>query len=80
MQSGPPLQIGREGVEPVGALPLSPQLAALFENRFYVHFSVPIHWGEQDAFGHVNNVRYLSYFEAYVFCALRLDKAVRCTE
>ena len=28
-----------------------------------VSITVPIAWGEQDAFGHLNNVAYLRYFE-----------------
>ncbi len=29
-----------------------------------IHISVKVHWGEQDAFGHLNNVHYLRYFES----------------
>ena len=28
-----------------------------------VSITFPIAWGEQDAFGHLNNVAYLRYFE-----------------
>ena len=31
---------------------------------FPVHMSVPVVWGEMDAFGHVNNTIYLRYFES----------------
>ena len=33
-------------------------------NEFPIHVKIPIAWGEMDAFGHVNNIYYLRYFEA----------------
>ncbi|MBI4822314.1 MAG: acyl-CoA thioesterase [Deltaproteobacteria bacterium] len=32
-------------------------------NRFPVNVRFPIHWGDMDAFGHVNNTRYFAWFE-----------------
>jgi acyl-CoA thioester hydrolase len=32
--------------------------------HFPVQLEIPIAWGEQDAFGHLNNVAYLRYFES----------------
>lgn len=32
--------------------------------HFPVQLDIPIAWGEQDAFGHLNNVAYLRYFES----------------
>ncbi|MFT3885562.1 MAG: thioesterase family protein [Flavobacteriales bacterium] len=31
---------------------------------FVVHLDVPVAWGEQDFFGHVNNIVYFRYFES----------------
>ena len=31
--------------------------------NFPVKFEIPVAWGDMDAFGHVNNVIYLRYFE-----------------
>jgi acyl-CoA thioester hydrolase len=31
---------------------------------FFVSIEVPVAWGDQDAFGHLNNVVYLRYFES----------------
>ncbi|HEX2618177.1 MAG TPA: acyl-CoA thioesterase [Flavobacteriales bacterium] len=31
---------------------------------FVVHLDVPVAWGEQDLFGHVNNIVYFRYFES----------------
>lgn len=33
-------------------------------NGFPVYISLPIQWGDQDAFGHVNNTVYLRWFES----------------
>jgi acyl-CoA thioester hydrolase len=33
-------------------------------NGFPVSVRFPLHWGEMDAFGHVNNARYFTYFES----------------
>ena len=33
-------------------------------SAFPVHIEVPVAWGEQDLFGHVNNVVYFRYFES----------------
>ncbi|KAJ3022461.1 hypothetical protein HKX48_006139 [Thoreauomyces humboldtii] len=41
---------------------LTPDVAALVE-KYPSLVSVPVHWGEQDTFGHLNNVAYLRYFE-----------------
>lgn len=35
-----------------------------FENTYPVIIDFPIHWGEMDAFQHVNNVTYFRYFES----------------
>ena len=35
-----------------------------FEKEFPVHIEFPVHWGEMDAFQHVNNVAYFRYFES----------------
>ena len=32
--------------------------------QFPVHISIPIQWGDMDAFGHVNNIVYLKFFES----------------
>ncbi len=31
---------------------------------FIISIAVPLHWGEQDAFGHLNNVVYFRYLES----------------
>ncbi|MCI0570043.1 MAG: acyl-CoA thioesterase [Myxococcaceae bacterium] len=31
---------------------------------FPLSIRFPLHWGDMDAFGHVNNARYLTYFES----------------
>jgi acyl-CoA thioester hydrolase len=31
---------------------------------FPLHLRFPVHWSEMDAYGHVNNARYLSWFES----------------
>ncbi len=31
---------------------------------FPVHVKIPLAWGEMDAFGHINNIYYLRYFES----------------
>jgi acyl-CoA thioester hydrolase len=31
--------------------------------NFPIRFEIPVAWGDMDAFGHVNNVIYLRYFE-----------------
>lgn len=31
---------------------------------YVVHLDVPVAWGEQDLFGHVNNIVYFRYFES----------------
>lgn len=36
----------------------------MMEPSFPVHIDVPVAWGEQDLFGHVNNVVYFRYFES----------------
>jgi len=33
-------------------------------SEFPVIFSIPVQWGDQDAFGHVNNVVYFRWFES----------------
>ncbi len=33
-------------------------------NDFPITVRFPIHWGEMDAYGHVNNARYFTWFEA----------------
>ena len=33
------------------------------ENNFNFHFSQKVNWGDMDAFGHVNNVSMVRYFE-----------------
>jgi acyl-CoA thioester hydrolase len=40
----------------------SPVILALLEG-FPVHVRLPVQWGDQDAFGHVNNTVYLRWFE-----------------
>jgi len=32
--------------------------------KYSVKISVPVAWGEMDAFGHVNNIMYFRYFES----------------
>ena len=34
-----------------------------FDQAFPVQVSLPVQWGEMDAFGHVNNTIYFKYFE-----------------
>jgi len=34
------------------------------EATFVIHIEVPVAWGEQDLFGHVNNIVYFRYFES----------------
>lgn len=34
------------------------------ESPFVIHLDVPVAWGEQDLFGHVNNIVYFRYFES----------------
>jgi acyl-CoA thioester hydrolase len=41
---------------------MSSEIESLLEG-FPVQVSVPVAWGEMDAFGHVNNVVYFRYFE-----------------
>jgi acyl-CoA thioester hydrolase len=33
-------------------------------NDFPVRVRFPLHWGDMDAFGHVNNTRYFAWFES----------------
>jgi acyl-CoA thioester hydrolase len=33
-------------------------------NDFPITVRFPVHWGEMDAYGHVNNARYFTWFEA----------------
>jgi acyl-CoA thioester hydrolase len=40
----------------------TPATLALLEG-FPVHVRLPVQWGDQDAFGHVNNTVYLRWFE-----------------
>ncbi len=42
---------------------LDPEIAALLDG-FHVLIEVPIWWGDQDAFGHVNNTVPLRWFES----------------
>lgn len=35
-----------------------------FESTYPVIIDIPIHWGDMDAFQHVNNVMYFRYFES----------------
>lgn len=35
-----------------------------FRNTYPATVSVPVHWGEQDGFGHVNNVVFIRWFES----------------
>ncbi len=45
--------------------PLKPQHASSrLLNDFPIHISVPVQWGEMDAYGHVNNTVYFRYFES----------------
>jgi acyl-CoA thioester hydrolase len=47
---------------------------------FPVTVSFPIHWAELDAFGHVNNARYFTWFEtARIECFRRLGLATEGT-
>lgn len=39
------------------------ELTRLLEG-FPVHITLPVQWGDQDAFGHVNNTVYLRWFES----------------
>ena len=32
--------------------------------QFPIHISIPIQWGDMDAFDHVNNIVYLKFFES----------------
>jgi acyl-CoA thioester hydrolase len=51
---------------------MDPELAALLEG-FPVISTLPVQWGDQDAFGHVNNTVYFRWFEsARIAYALRL--------
>lgn len=43
---------------------------------FHIVMDVPVAWGEMDAFGHVNNIFYLRYFESARIAYLR---AIRLT-
>ena len=36
---------------------------AQFDQAFPVQVSIPVQWGDMDAFGHVNNTVYFKYFE-----------------
>jgi len=38
---------------------------------FPVLLRIPIHWGDMDALGHVNNARYFTYFESARFAYFR---------
>ena len=38
--------------------------AALKPGRWPVTIELPVFWGDMDSFGHVNNVRYLRWFES----------------
>ena len=47
---------------------------------FPVTISLPVQWGDQDAFGHVNNVRFLRWFESsriayFRKCGIKLTAA-----
>ena len=42
---------------------IEPAIASLLDG-FSVVFSIPVQWGEQDAFQHVNNVVYFRWFES----------------
>ena len=45
--------------------PLKPQHASSpFLNDFPIRISIPVQWGEMDAYGHVNNTVYFRYFES----------------
>lgn len=35
-----------------------------FDQQFTTQISLPVQWGEMDAFGHVNNTQYFKYFES----------------
>jgi acyl-CoA thioester hydrolase len=45
-------------------------------DEFRIIMEVPVAWGEMDAFGHVNNIFYLRYFESARIAYLR---AIRLT-
>ena len=32
-------------------------------SKFPINVNIPVAWGDMDAFGHVNNVQYMRYFE-----------------
>lgn len=42
---------------------MEPPIEALLE-RYHVVVTLPVQWGEQDAFGHVNNCVYFRWFES----------------
>ncbi len=42
---------------------MNPELAKLLEG-YPVVFTIPVQWGDQDAFGHVNNTIYLRWLES----------------
>lgn len=42
---------------------MDPELAALLEG-FPIIITLPVQWGDQDAFGHVNNTVYFRWFES----------------
>ena len=45
--------------------PLKPQHASPpLLNDFPIRISIPVQWGEMDAYGHVNNTVYFRYFES----------------
>jgi acyl-CoA thioester hydrolase len=50
-----------ETTESIGPEPTAAAEALLADFPVVVH--LPLHWGEMDAFGHLNNVVYFRYFE-----------------
>ncbi len=50
-----------ETTDSIGPEPTAAAEALLAEFPVVVH--LPLHWGEMDAFGHLNNVVYFRYFE-----------------
>lgn len=43
----------------------------MLRSDFPVRIRIPVHWGDMDALGHVNNARYLTYFESARFAYFR---------
>ena len=43
----------------------------LSRSAFPVVITIPIHWGDMDALGHVNNARYFTYIESARFAYFR---------